>query len=95
MKRYIKSAQSKPMNRKYTYRWTQNEDYDAPDNNYGVETDYIITDGVYDFADWLQDNGVYTEQEGDTFYVLDDDGERTGEAYWVIREEDTNEDLAY
>ena len=81
------------MNKKYTYRWTENEDYSVPNNNYNEETDYIITDGVYDFADWLQDSGVNAEQNGDKFYVLDECGDRTGGAYWIICEEDTDEEL--
>ena len=81
------------MNKKYTYRWTANEDYSIPNNNYNEETDYIITDGVYDFADWLKDNEVNADQDGDKFYVLDEFNERTGEAYWIINEEDTDEDL--
>jgi hypothetical protein len=81
------------MNKKYTYRWTQNEDYSKPNNNYDEETDYIITDGVHDFADWLRDSEVNFEQNGDKYYVLDECEERTGEAYLVISEEDTEEDL--
>ena len=69
-------------NTKITYRWN--------DNN---ETDYIVTDGVYDFGDWLNDNGVTYEQDGDVYYVLDDYGKRTGETYTVISEEPTDDEL--
>ena len=81
------------MNRKYTYRWTANEDYSIFNNNYSEESDYIITDGVYDFSDYLRDNGVNFEQDGNTYYVLDECEERTGEAYLIISEEDTTEEL--
>ena len=81
------------MNKKYTYRWTANEDGSKPNYNYDEETDYIITDGIYDFSDWLTDNEVRFEQEENTYYVVDEFGEKTGEAYWVINEEDTDEDL--
>ena len=70
------------MNNKIIYRW-----------NNSPETDYIITDGIYDFADWLSDNGVNAEKDGDTFYVIGSNGERTGETYTIIREEPTDEDL--
>lgn len=65
-----------------TYRWNDNND-----------VDYIITDGLYDFGDWLNDNGVTHEQDGDVYYVLDDCGKRTGETYTVISEEPTDDDL--
>jgi hypothetical protein len=81
------------MNKKYTFRTTANEDYSKPNNNYSEETEYIVTDGVYDFSDYLSDQGVAAENVDDKFYVVDDDGERTGEAYWIISEEDTDEEL--
>ena len=73
-------------NTKITYRWNDNE-----------ETDYTITDGVYDFSDWLYDNGVYYEfdEEWNIYYVLDDNGERTGEQYSIISIEPTEEDLCW
>lgn len=80
------------MNKKYTYIWTANEDFSKPNNNYNEESNYIITDGVYDFADWLQDSGVNAEQDGNTFYTLDECGEHTGEAYLIINDEDTDEE---
>ena len=69
-------------NTKITYRWN--------DNN---ETDYIITDGIYDFGDWLNGNGVQYEQEGDTYHVIDECGNRTGETYTVLNAEPTEEEL--
>lgn len=83
------------MNKKYTYRWTANEDYSKPNNNYSDETDYIITDGIYDFEDWLNDNvpDYRIERDGNTYCLVDVNGDRTGEAYLVINEEDTDEEL--
>lgn len=81
------------MNTKYTYSWTPDEDYSKPNNNYNEETDYIITDGIYDFSDWLQSYDVRFEEEDGTYYVLDENGDRTGEAYRIINVEETDEDL--
>lgn len=69
-------------NTKITYRWNDND-----------ETDYIITDGIYDFGDWLHDNGVQYEQSGDTYHVIDDYGKRTCETYTVLKAEPTEEEL--
>lgn len=69
------------MNTKITYRW-----------NNESETNSIITDGVYDFCDWLSDNGVSYEQEDGVFYVTEN-GERTGETYEILSEESTSEEL--
>ena len=82
------------MNKKYFYKWTADEDCSTPGNNYSDETYYIITDGDYDFEDWLTDNsaGYMIEREGNTYYLVDAIG-RTGEAYWLIGEEDTNEEM--
>jgi hypothetical protein len=75
-------------NTKITFRWTKNEDMSKPNNNYNEETEYIIVGEDYDFADWLQDNDVDAEEESGTFYVLDDDDERTGEAYQIVSTEE-------
>ena len=79
-------------NVKYTYRWTKREDYSIPDNNYTPTADSIVCEPSYNFGHYLADNGVCYEKEEDTYYVLDEDGERTGEAYWIISEE-TDEDI--
>ena len=88
------------MNKKYTYVWTEREDLSLPNNNYSDEKEYIVTDGVYNFEDWLRDmicrnsDGNWAvEREGNTFYILDGCNERTGEAYLLISEENTNDDL--
>ena len=80
-------------NIKITFRWTEREDYSIPDNNYTLTADSIVCEPPYNFGDYLSDNDVSYEQEGNTYYVLDDNGERTGEAYWIISEEETDEDI--
>lgn len=70
------------MNIRIEYRWNNGEIND------------IITDGNYDFGDWLHDNGVQYEydEESDTYYVTAD-GEKTGEEYVILKTENTMEDL--
>ena len=80
-------------NIKYTFRWTEREDYSIPDNNYTPTADSIVCEPPYDFGDYLADNDVCYEKEEDTYYVLAENGERTGEAYWIISEEETDEDI--
>ncbi len=83
------------MNKKYNYRWTACEDTTQIDNGYNCEVESIVTDGIYDFEDYLQDHDVefeYDEAEN-TYYVLDEDGERTGEAFWIVSIEDTDEEI--
>ena len=84
------------MNKKYIYRFCKN----YFENEYFEETESIVTDGVYDFEDWLKDsiNGYnnYTVEHEDgsnTYYIIDGCNERTGEMYVVISEEDTDEEL--
>lgn len=85
------------VNTKITYRRTANEDKSKPDNNFSTETDYIITDGIYDMTDYIREqiingDGRDVEQDGNTYYIIED-GERTGEAFWVISTEETDEEL--
>lgn len=80
------------MKTEYIYRWTKNEDYNIPNNNYGEETDHIVCEDPYDFSDWLSDNGVTYEQDGDTYYVTDEDGNRTGEAYMIVSSATVSDD---
>ena len=70
------------MNTRINYRWNDNEELDS-----------IVTDGIYDFSDWLSDNGVKFEEENGLYYVLDEYDDRTGETYQVISEEPTDEEL--
>ena len=71
------------------YKWTKNENKSMPNNNYSEETQAVVVSEGYDFGDWLQDNGVKFEEENNTFYVLDDEGNRTGEAYQITEIETT------
>lgn len=71
------------------YKWTKNENKSMPNNNYSEETQAVVVSEGYDFGDWLQDNGVRFEEENNTFYVLDDEGRRTGEAYQITEIETT------
>lgn len=80
-------------NTKITFRWTGNEDMNKPNNNYSEETEYIIVGEDYSFGDWLENRGVRFEEYNNTFYVLDENDETTGEAYEVISIEETDEDL--
>lgn len=70
------------MNTRINYRWNDHEELDS-----------IVTDGIYDFSDWLSDNGVRFEEENGLYYVLNEYDERTGETYQVISEELTEEEL--
>lgn len=85
------------MNTKITFAFAKNYDLNQPNNGFGEETDYIVTDGVYDFTDYMQDNEIYYEEDDaceGLYHVLDSlGGERTGEAYMVIRIEQTDEGL--
>lgn len=85
------------MNMKITYAYAQNYDLSKPNNGFCEETEHIVTDGVYDLEDYMQDRNVYYEEDEDTdglYHVLDSlGGERTGAAYMVIRTEPTDEDL--
>lgn len=84
------------MNTKITFAWAKCYDESVPGNGFCEETDHIITDGVYDFEDYLHDHDVNFE-ESDTceglYWVLDEYGERTGEVYQIIRTEQTDEEL--
>ena len=72
------------MNKKYTF--TVND---------SVETDYIITDGIYDFYDFLNDHigGEFEMVENGTEYNLYDDDSELVETYRIIKIEDTDEEL--
>lgn len=72
------------MKTEYIYKWTKNEDYNEPNNNYNDETESIICEDPYDFGCWLEYGGLTYDQDGDTYYVTDEDGNRTGEAYMIV-----------
>lgn len=84
------------MNKRINFRFFKN----YMESQYEEELDSIVTDGVYDFEDWLgerlyqmTDGNFSFERDGDCYYVLDGCNERTGEMYQVISEEETKEDL--
>lgn len=85
------------MNTKITFNYTNKYDDGIPNNNFPEETQHIITDGVFDFEDWLINSNIYFEKDDKTdgfYWVIDPETEeRTGEAYFVLREEPTSEDL--
>jgi hypothetical protein len=83
-------------NKKYTYVSTSRYDDSIPNNNFPEETDYIVTDGIFDFEDFLKDNDVNFEEDEKTkgfYWVLNDADERTGAAFFVLKIEDTDLDL--
>ena len=77
------------MKTKINYRWTAKEDKGQPNNGYSEETEYIIVGEDYSFSDYLDDSGLIGkyEQDGNPHYLIDEDGERTGEAYQIINTE--------
>lgn len=81
--------------RKINYVWAKEYDLNTPNNGFAAETEHIITDGVYDFSDWLNDNGVQFEEENDIYFVLNNSGDRTGEAFMIVSEEETDEELVW
>lgn len=81
-------------NVKYTFYWTAKEDKSALNNNYNKEADDVVCEAGFSFADYLRDClEVQYEQEDNSYYLLDDEGERTGECYLVVSEEETDEEI--
>lgn len=80
-------------NTRINYKFAKKFDMRKPDNGFNCETEHIVTDGVYDFEDFLRHHGLSFEKDGNYYHILDEDGERTGEVYLVISEEKTNEEL--
>ncbi len=81
-------------NVKYTFYWTAKEDKSALRNNYNLEADSVVCEAGFSFADYLSDClEVQYEQEGNSYYLLNDEGERTGECYLVVSEEETDEEI--
>ena len=80
------------MNNKITFTTTTNYNEAVANNGFNQESDYIITDGVYDFSDYLKDNDVDFIQDGNTYFVIEDE-EKTGAAYQILKEEPTDEEL--
>lgn len=78
------------MSTKISYQWTKTEDMNIPNNNYDCETETIILQDGLDFRDYLSNLSIAFELDGITYHVLED-GERTGEAYIICSEEETDE----
>lgn len=87
------------MNTKITFISTMHYDESQPNNGFNEEKDFIVCGDGYTFDDWLSDQNVrfnQDEDDTDTYFVLDDDlsaETRTGEAYMIISEEPTEEEL--
>lgn len=81
------------MNTKITYAFaeTAGETERMKNSSYYDEVEAAVFEESYDFGDYLIDNDVNYEQEGTMYYVLNDQSERTGEAFKVIKEEETME----
>ena len=81
------------MNTKVTYVFaaTAGETERLKNSSYYDEVETVVFGESYDFGDYLIDNDVNYEQEDNMYYVLNDQNERTGEAFKVIKEEATEE----
>ena len=81
-------------NVKYTFYWTAKEDKSKLRNNYNDTSDSVVCEAGFNFADYLSDClEVQYEQEGNSYYLLNGEGERTGECFWLIGEEETDEEI--
>ncbi len=58
------------MNKKYTYVYTGHYDPSIVANNFGCESEYIITDGDYDFCDFMKEQVINT-MNNDLKYLYD------------------------
>lgn len=77
----------------YVFAATAGDTEQLKNSSYYNEVETIVFGESYDFGDWLNDNDVIYEHEDNMYYVLDDQNERTGEAYKVIKEEETEEEM--
>lgn len=57
-----------------------------------VSWDFLIEIGA-SMRQWLKKGNIAFEQKGNNFYVLNADGQRTGEIYSLVSEPFTNEAL--
>lgn len=78
------------MNTKVTYVFaaTPGEAEWLKNSSYYDEVETIVLGESYDFGDWLSDSDVTYEQEDNMYYVLNDQGERAGMAFKIIKEEE-------
>lgn len=75
------------------YMWTLNEDLGRSNNNYDEEIQTVqFDDDDFTFGEYLQNKQIDFEHDevSDTYYILNDEGERSGEAYHIIDEEILN-----
>ena len=93
------------MNTKITYCWTREFDESMPNNGFEEETDYIVVGDGYGFEEFLSEHsGLDYEKTSDGCYQvverhLDENHEEvmeyTGEAYLILKEEPTDEELCW
>lgn len=84
-------------NIKITYALTNRYDDNVPNNNFYDEKEHIVVEPPYDFESYLETNNVryeIDEQDEDLFWVVDDANERTGEAFLILIQEQTDEELS-
>lgn len=74
--------------KRITYAWTLNENKSLTNNNYNEELDTeIFTDNDYTFDEFLRDiHNIDFEKIDNTYYIIEN-GERTGEAFLIYKEE--------
>jgi hypothetical protein len=76
-----------------SYKWTENYDDSKPNNNFGDETTEIVVDDCYTFDDYLTDNGKIYEKDADCeglYWITDEEGNHTGEAFFIISKTETD-----
>ena len=78
---------------KITFKMTMNYDPALPDCGFSEETDDIVVEPPFDMADWFELHSTFAEFDGGVWFVIDESGERTGEAYMEIKREHTDEEL--
>ncbi len=74
------------------YRWTNGYDKGMHNCGFVGETQYIVVEPPYEFGDWIRDHGGYYEEENGTFFIIKNE-ERTGEAFCIVSETETDEEL--
>jgi hypothetical protein len=73
--------------KKVTFKFATNYNQGTPNNGFSEELSHEIFDDDYDFSDWLKDNSISYEESNGTYFVLDDEDNRTGEAYEIVSED--------
>ena len=70
----------------------KNVRYEYADNSVCTEDSIVISDSQT-FGDWLAAGSVRFEQNGNCYYVLDQNGERTGITFTITNQSATNDPL--